>query len=191
MNITLLARLLARLRICASVVRVAMARGSGVKIADSCTIAASTDLALGFSKPRRGQLHIAERCSVFRGAVLHPYGNLIDIGRDTVIGEYVIIYGHGGVEIGPECLIGMHSRILSSNHSLPPLGTAIRTQPDVLKPTRLGRDVWLGAGVTVLGGVTIGEGCVVGAGAVVTTDLPPGSIAAGVPARVIGHRPSR
>ncbi len=52
----------------------------------------------------------------------------------------------------------------------------------------IGRDVWLGVGVTVLGGVTLGEGCIVGAGAVVTADLAPYTIAYGVPARVRGSR---
>jgi acetyltransferase-like isoleucine patch superfamily enzyme len=48
--------------------------------------------------------------------------------------------------------------------------------------------VWLGASVIILGGVTVGRGSVVGAGAVVTHDLPPYSIARGVPARVVGVR---
>jgi acetyltransferase-like isoleucine patch superfamily enzyme len=45
--------------------------------------------------------------------------------------------------------------------------------------------VWLGANVVVTSGVTIGDRCVIGANSVVTTDLPPYSIAAGIPARVI------
>ena len=82
----------------------------------------------------------------------------------------------------------MHCRILSSNHTVPPLGTIIRSLPDRPLPTHIGCDVWLGAGVTVLGGVTIGDGCVVGAGAVVTHNLPPYTIAVGVPARVVDRR---
>lgn len=49
----------------------------------------------------------------------------------------------------------------------------------------IGNDVWLGANVVVTGGVTIGDGCVIGAGSVVTRDIPPFSLAAGVPCRVI------
>ncbi len=56
------------------------------------------------------------------------------------------------------------------------------------RPIRLGRDVWLGAGVRVLKGVTVGDGCVVGAGSVVNKDLPPYSIAVGVPAKVVRSR---
>jgi acetyltransferase-like isoleucine patch superfamily enzyme len=49
-------------------------------------------------------------------------------------------------------------------------------------------DCWLGDGVKVLDGVTIGRGSVIGAGAVVTKDIPPFSVAVGVPARVIKTR---
>lgn len=52
----------------------------------------------------------------------------------------------------------------------------------------IGNDVWLGANVVVLRGVTIGDGCIVAANAVVTKDIPPYSIAGGIPARVIRPR---
>jgi acetyltransferase-like isoleucine patch superfamily enzyme len=49
-------------------------------------------------------------------------------------------------------------------------------------------DCWLGTGVKVLDGVTIGQGSVVGAGAVVTKDIPPYSVAVGIPSKVIAQR---
>lgn len=52
-------------------------------------------------------------------------------------------------------------------------------------PTRVGDNVWCGANVVVTSGVTVGERSVIGANAVVTRDIPPFSVAAGAPARVI------
>lgn len=144
----------------------------------------------GWRDSHAGELSAGPRLWLENGVVLDAWGGRIALGTDVFIGPYAVIYGHGGVEIGDACLISMHCRIVSSNHTVPPLGTTIRSQPDVLLPTRIGRDVWLGAGATVLGGVTIGDGCVVGAGAVVTSDLPAGSIAVGVPARIVGRRPA-
>lgn len=121
--------------------------------------------------------------------ILRPYGGSIRLGENVYLGPGAVVFGHGGVEIGSSTLVSMHCRILSSNHAVPPRGVEIRSRPDVLLPTKIGRDVWLGAGVTVLGGVTIGEGCVVGAGSVVTHDLPAYAVAVGTPARNVRERP--
>ena len=64
----------------------------------------------------------------------------------------------------------------------------IRLQGVSRQGIHIGPNCWVGAKVTVLDGVTIGEGSVVAAGAVVTKDIPPYSIAAGVPAKVIKRR---
>ena len=136
-----------------------------------------------------GHITIGPDCSLEAGVLLAAYGGRIDIARWVYLGPYTVIFGHGGVTIGEGTLVAMHCRILSSNHTVAPFGTDIRSQPDVLLPTKIGRDVWLGAGVSVLGGVTIGDGCIVGAGAVVTKDLPPGAIAYGTPATVRSFRP--
>jgi acetyltransferase-like isoleucine patch superfamily enzyme len=123
-----------------------------------------------------------------QGVVLRAWGGSIALGRNVFVGEYTVVYGHGGVTIGDDTLIAMHCRIVSSNHTVPGQGEKIRDKADILLPTAIGRDVWLGAGVTVLGGVTIGDGCVVAAGSVVTQDLPPSAVAMGVPARVVRFR---
>jgi acetyltransferase-like isoleucine patch superfamily enzyme len=182
------ASLVTRLRHLRSSLRIAHARATGVTIGAHCYVSSGCDLALGSEVPRFGTLVLGDHTFLDTGVILHPYGGSIATGIDVYIGHYTTIYGHGGVVIGKDTLISMHCRILSSNHSLPPLPTIIRSQPDLLRATRIGADVWLGAGVTVLGGVTIGDRCVVGAGAVVTHDLLPGSIAVGVPAVVRGAR---
>jgi acetyltransferase-like isoleucine patch superfamily enzyme len=128
-------------------------------------------------------------CELGQGVELNPWGGRIRLGKRVFVGPYVVVYGHGGVEIGENTLISMHCRILSSNHTVPPRDAIIRNERDILLPTKIGRDCWLGAGVTVLGGVEVGDGCVVGAGTVVTKNLPSHSISHGVPARVVGERP--
>jgi acetyltransferase-like isoleucine patch superfamily enzyme len=159
-----------------------------VEISSGCALAPGVRLQRGVRDGRPGVIALGAGCRLEDGVLLWAWGGKISLGADVFLGHYAVIYGHGGVEIGADTLVSMHCRILSSNHAVPPPGTPIRSQPDVLLPTKIGRDVWLGAGVTVLGGVTIGDGCVVGAGAVVTKDLPRNSIAVGVPARVVGQR---
>lgn len=134
------------------------------------------------------KVKVGANCEISRCAEINPWFGRILIGRNVFIGPHVVIYGHGGVEIGDNSLIAMHSCIVSSNHTVPIRNQLIRDQPDIKLPTKIGRDVWLGAGVRVMGGVTIGDGCVIGAGAVVVKDLPPYSISVGVPAKVIGFR---
>lgn len=188
MNVPASARLFEHARRLASLWRVARFRTTGVQFGPRCVVESHTDLALGFALPRRGRLALAHDCTISQGVIIQPHGGSVRLGHSVYVGPYSVIYGHGGVEIGDDTLISMHCRILSSDHALPPPDIAIRAQSDILKPTRIGCDVWLGAGVTVLGGVTIGDGCVVGAGAVVSRDLPPRSIAVGVPAKVVRSR---
>jgi acetyltransferase-like isoleucine patch superfamily enzyme len=127
-------------------------------------------------------------CQIETGVVLDAFGGEITLGKNVFFGPHAVVYGHGGVTIGDHTLVAMHCRILSSSHTIPEFGTDIRSQPDRILPTRIGRDVWLGAGVTIFGGVDIGDGCVVGAGAIVTKNLPPGAIAFGSPAEIKGFR---
>ena len=72
--------------------------------------------------------------------------------------------------------------LLSSGH---PLDPAIRRSQITTAPIRIGRGLWIAAGAMVLQGVTVGDDAVVAAGAIVTRDVPPRTLVAGVPARVI------
>jgi len=160
----------------------------GVDIHPTCTVSSQVSASLGYSSGKLGHIQIDSHVSLCQGVVLDAWGGKIIIKENIFLGPYVVICGNGEITIGQNTLIAMHCRILSSNHIIPDRQTRIRSQPDILLPTKIGEDVWLGAGVTVLGGVTIGDGCVVGAGSVVTKDLPPYSIVVGVPAKVIRTR---
>ena len=85
-------------------------------------------------------------------------------------------------------LIATQCVIISADHIFDNPNELIRKQGEVREKIIIEDDVWLGAQVKVLKGVTIGKGAVVGAGAVVNKDIPPYTIAVGVPARVVKKR---
>ena len=96
------------------------------------------------------------------------------------------------VTIGDDCNFGPNVTIVTPVHPLLPEERYLMLNEDGVpkhlcydKPVHVGNDVWLGASVTICPGVTIGDGCVIGAGSVVTHDIPPRSVAAGVPCRVL------
>lgn len=96
--------------------------------------------------------------------------------------------GPGPIKIGQNCLIGSHSGIYGNNHNFADPNHLIFEQGITCKGIVIEDDCWLGTGVKVLDGVTIGQGSVIGAGAVVTKNIPPYSVAVGVPAKVVSQR---
>jgi acetyltransferase-like isoleucine patch superfamily enzyme len=136
----------------------------------------------------RGALVAGRFCEINQGAELNPFGGSIRLADRVWIGPYVVIYGHGGVDIGEWTMVSMHATIVSSNHAIPGMDRCMRWEKDELLPTKIGRDVWIGANAVILGGVTVGDGAVVAAGAVVTKDVEPGAVVAGVPARLVRKR---
>lgn len=160
----------------------------GASIAQNIKIHFTSKLELGIRNGQKGKLVIKNDTEFMKGVVVKCYGGEVVIGENVFLGEFVVIYGHGGVVIGNNTLIAMHTCIISANHTIPDQRTLIRSTPDVLLNIKIGSDVWIGAGVKILGGITIGDGCIIGAGSVVTKDLPPYSVSVGVPARVTRFR---
>lgn len=122
------------------------------------------------------------------GTDIARIGTHIRIGNNSGIGEYSSIGGSGGVEIGENTIIGQYFSAHPENHNFAEISQLIRDQGTTRAPITIGDDCWIGARVTVLAGVSIGKGSVVAAGSVVTRDLPPWSISAGIPARVLRNR---
>ena len=111
------------------------------------------------------------------------YGQNIHIGDHVYLNVLCIILDCNEVHIGHHVMIGPAVQILTAAH---PLQAETRNQGwEVAKPITIEENVWVGGGAILLPGVTIGNNAVVGAGAVVSKDVPPYTVAAGNPAKVI------
>lgn len=110
-------------------------------------------------------------------------GKNIHIGSNFTANFNLTILDIKEVYIGDNVMIGPNTTITTVGHPLSPKDRRAHLAQG--SEIRIGNDVWLGANVTILPGVTIGDNVVVGAGAVVTKDIPPNSLALGVPARVV------
>jgi acetyltransferase-like isoleucine patch superfamily enzyme len=117
--------------------------------------------------------------------VFLEYPSRLVLGRNAGINAGCWINARGGVRIGDDAILGPYCIIHSANHRTSDASLPYREQGYLLASVSIGNNVWLGARVTVLPGTTIGDDAIVGAGAVVTCDIPPRTLALGVPARVV------
>ncbi len=115
------------------------------------------------------------------------------IAPDLVADEHVFVGPNctveSGVSIGRWTMLAGGVAIVGADHTMDEIGVPMQfAGRDPLPATRIGEDCWLGHGVKVMVGVTVGDCSIVAAGSVVTRDVPPGVIAAGVPAKVLRPR---
>lgn len=119
------------------------------------------------------------------------YGVNIHVGRNCFVNYSSVFLDVAPITLGDNVLIGPNVTLATPNHPFVAEERAYTDYPngchelEYAQPITIGDHSWLCAGVTVCGGVTIGAGSIITAGAVVTRDIPPNSIAAGVPARVL------
>ncbi|CAG0959948.1 Putative acetyltransferase [Anaerolineae bacterium] len=121
------------------------------------------------------------------GSIRH-LGKGCKIGDRTGIGGHSFIGAAGGVSIGNDVIMGQYVSFHSENHNFDDLNTPIRLQGVNHKGIIIEDDCWIGSKATFLDGARVGRGSVIGAGSVVRGDIPPYSVAAGVPAKVIRNR---
>lgn len=136
-------------------------------------------------------IHIGRNSLVMHGSVLHVYnfrnipGSGIWIGDDSLIGEYNVIRGQGGIRIGSRVYTSPMVQLLAVDHLFDDRSRPFVEQGITARGITVHDDVWIGSGAIVTDGVTIGKGAVVAAGSVVTRDVPPHTVVAGAPARPI------
>lgn len=110
----------------------------------------------------------------------------VSIGDDVFIGRGCELWAHGPqarIRIGAHTLLAPGVLVTTLSHDYSSLAMPVEA-----RPVTIGERVWLGARCVILPGVTVGDGAVVAAGAVVTSDVPPWTVVAGVPARVVKPR---
>lgn len=136
-------------------------------------------------------IEIGANTIIMHGAILHVYNfrNLphagIKIGQESLIGEYTVVRGQGGVHIGDRVYTSPFTQIIAVNHVFDNPEQPFVDQGITAEGILIEDDVWLGSGSIVTDGVHVGKGAVVAAGAVVTNDVPPHTVVAGVPARPV------
>ncbi len=125
----------------------------------------------------------------FRDQLFDPS---IIIGDNVSIGDYSHISANNSIIIEDGVLTGRFVTIVDNSHGQPMM-TDLDIAPTLREVTSKGpvhicRNVWIGEKASIMPGVTIGEGAVIAANAVVTKDVPPYTLVAGVPARIIKQK---
>ena len=129
------------------------------------------------------------RFSLGKNSVIESFSCINNAVGDVVIGDNTRVGLHntiiGPVKIGNHVNLAQGITVTALNHTFTNPEKRIDEQGVSTTPVAIGDDIWIGANAVILPGVTIGEHSVVAAGAVVTKDVPPHSLVAGVPARII------
>jgi len=138
-------------------------------------------------------MQIGSGVLIFKGAWLaveqvarHQSEPALIIGDRAGLRPYCTISASERVELEDDVICGAGCSIVDSDHTWRNGRPNVLDNPAAIAPIRIGAGTWLGDGVRVLKGSTIGEQCAIGANSVVRGEIPDGSIAVGVPARVVG-----
>jgi acetyltransferase-like isoleucine patch superfamily enzyme len=151
-----------------------------VRRAEHCGAGLQAEGPVTLTMRRGARLRFGDWVYLFPHVGLH----LIDpdavlaVGDHTYLNRRTEIVARREVVVGAHCAISWDVVITDSDEHW-------REDVEMVQPVRIGDRVWIGARAIVLKGVTIGDGAIVAAGAVVTRDVPPGTLVAGVPARVV------
>ena len=127
---------------------------------------------------------IKEGVYIGRNSILSCKNGNITISKNVNIGFNCDIFSASKVKIGENTLIAAYSYIIGGGHNYTRTDIPIAEQEKHSYGIEIGKNCWIGAGVNVLDNITIGDETIIGSGAVVTKDIPPYSIAAGIPAQV-------
>lgn len=132
---------------------------------------------------------LIDSCRLGASEIFSAADSTISIGKSSAFTWKTQILAHekSDIHIGEDCLFATDSLVtVSDMHSIVDLDSGLRLNS--ARDVCIADHVWIGLGALVMKGVSIGTGAIVGAGSIVTKDIPPNSLAAGSPARVIRQR---
>jgi acetyltransferase-like isoleucine patch superfamily enzyme len=138
-----------------------------------------------------GELIIEDNVTLYPGVYLsigRSDTSFIHIGHHSHCAPNAILYGHGGLEIGPYCNIAAHVVFATVGHNHHVTDCPMAQVPGLTGPITLEEDVWVCANATILANTRIAHGCVIGANAVLTQDTQPRGVYMGVPAKRVKDR---
>lgn len=136
------------------------------------------------------------KAKIGKGSKVHPtvilrQGERIEIGSHCLLNHNNVLQAgkeFGKIKIGNYVHTGANVMIFAFNHSIDEIDVPSILQDYYDADVIIEDDVWIGAGSVILAGTCIGKGSVIAAGSVVNKDIPPYSIAGGIPAKVLKTR---
>ena len=153
--------------------------GRAVMIDDQCVLDA---------KGEGSAIDLGSQILLGRNSILTCTDATITMGDTISIGPFCFFASKSHIRIGSNVSIGSGTHVMAGGHAHDDPDTPIILQERVHKGIVIEDGVWLGSGCKILDGVTIGHDSIIGAGAVVNKDIPPWSVAIGIPARVVEKR---
>ena len=135
-----------------------------------------------------GRLVIGPWCWIGNDNKLRAHEGQLTLGAKVVMGRDNVVNCYLDVEVGDASILADWIYVCDFDHRFERLDMAIKDQGIVTSPTRIGGDVWIGEKASVLRGVDIGQGAIVASHCLVNRDIPPFSIAVGVPVKVVRSR---
>lgn len=137
----------------------------------------------------RGRIIVGEHCSIDSFSRLFAANDAtLRLEEGVAVGPFNIINAFDDCTIKRNTMLGPYVNINCADHGIEMTGECMRFQPGCYGPVVIEEDCWICSHAVILRGVTVGKGSVVAAGSVVNCDVPPYSIVAGVPAKVVGTR---
>lgn len=138
-----------------------------------------------------GRLIIEDHVEFYPGVYM-GLGNwessFVEIGHHSHFAPYGVLYGWGGLKIGPYCNVAAHVVLATVGHHDEITDKPMALTGEKAGPITLVEDVWIAANATICAHTVLAKGCVIAANAVVTRDTEPMGIYAGVPARLLRFR---